>query len=187
MKVARNIGADVMDFVAARMPAMFGQSIRDGKYAGLGVLNEAGELVAGVIFNEYWPTFGTMQVHLAADTPKWATRSVIKEILGYAFKEAGVNKVWGATPHTLERVLRFNHGIGFTREGILSHHYGAQHAVITRMFAKDYKKFYLDEGGMQALKKHRAKIRQVSIDNAETAKTWEAEKAAAPQHPPTRH
>ena len=162
MKVVRGIGPDVMDFVALRMPLIFGQTIRHGRYAGFGVLDAENTLQAGVIYNSYEPTFGTLQVHLAADTPRWATRAVIKEILGYAFVEVGVNKVWGATPHTLTRVLKFNHGIGFTREGVLAYQYGAQHAVVTRMFAKDYKRFYLDDDGIQALQRHKAKMRPVS-------------------------
>lgn len=162
MKVARNIGPDVMDFVAARMPNIFGQSIRGGKYAGLGVISEAGELVAGIIFNDYWPTFGTIQVHLAADTPRWATRGVIKEILGYAFLEAQCNKVWGSTPSNLIRVLRFNAGIGFSREAVLRHQYGEGiHAVVTGMMAKEYRKFYLEPEGAKALFRHRQKVQQV--------------------------
>ena len=161
MKVVRTIGPDVMDFVAARMPAMFGQTIRDGKYAGLGVLDENNTLVAGVVFNDYWPIFGTMQVHLAADTPRWATRNVVKEILGYAFVDAAVDKVWGCTPSHLKRVLRFNAGIGFTREAVLRHQYGKGcHCVVTSMMKDEYAKFYIDPEGHKALFKHRQKVQQ---------------------------
>lgn len=161
MKVVRTIQNDVMDFVAERMPAMFGQSIRNGAFAGLGVLNEDNVLVAGVIFNDYWPVFGTMQVHLAADTPKWATRNVVKEILGYAFLEAKVDKVWGCTPSHLKRVLRFNAGIGFTQEAILRHQYGHdRHCIVTSMMKKEYAKFYIDPEGTKALFRHRQKVQQ---------------------------
>jgi RimJ/RimL family protein N-acetyltransferase len=159
--VARNIGPDVLDFVAQRMPLIFGDSIRQGGYAGLGVLDDDGYLVAGVVFNQYEATFGTLAVHVAATTPKWASRNIIRVILGYAFEEVGVNKVWAAMPHTNYRAIRFNQGIGFKREAVLSHHFGAQHAVITAMFAKDFKRFYADDGGIQALKRHRVKMRQV--------------------------
>lgn len=161
MKVVRTIGPDVMDFVAARMPAMFGQTIRDGKYAGLGVLDKENVLVAGVIFNDYWPIFGTMQVHLAADTPRWATRNVVREILSYAFLDANVDKVWGCTPSHLKRVLRFNAGIGFTQEAVLRHQYGkGRHCVVTSMMKEEFAKFYLEPDGVNALSKHRQKVQQ---------------------------
>lgn len=161
MRVLRGYNSDVMDFVAKRMPPMFGESIREaGKYVGLGVIDDAGVMQAGVIYNEYQPTFGTIMVHLAADTPRWAAPGVIKEILGYAFIEANVNKVWGSTPAYLTRVLRFNAGLGFTRDGVIRHHYGeGNHAVVTSMLAKEYRKFYIDNGCVQALARHRAKMR----------------------------
>lgn len=161
MNVLRGYNADVMDFVAKRMPPLFGEGIREaGNYVGLGVIDRDGIMRAGVIYNEYQPQFGTLMVHLAADTPRWASPGVIKEILGYAFVEIGVNKVWGATPAYLARVLRFNAGLGFTRDGVIRHHYGdGNHAVITSMLAKEYCKFYIDNGGIQALARHRAKMR----------------------------
>lgn len=161
MRVLRGHSADVMDFVARRMPLIFGESIRtDSEYVGFGVIDNAGTMQAGIIYNQYQPTFGNIMVHLAADTPRWATRNVIAEILGYAFVEIGLHKVWGSTPAYLERVLRFNHGIGFTREGVIRDHYGpGRHAVVTGMLAKEYRKFYIDNGGIQALHRHRAKMR----------------------------
>lgn len=161
MKVVATIGADVMDFVAKRMPLMFGDSIRyAGPYQAIGVLDESNTLVAGVVFNEYQQTFGTIMVHLAADTPRWASRNVIRAILSYPFVQLKCRKVWGATPDHLTRVLRFNHGIGFVREAVLRHHYGeGRHAVITSMLASEYRKFYIDPSGVVALRKHKDKMR----------------------------
>lgn len=147
MKIIHDKQTEVMDWVAARMPLMFGDSIKHaGPYAALGVVDDKGELIAGTIFNDYHPTFSTIQVHLAADTPRWATTNIVRGILAYPFLQLRVNKVWGATPAYLERVLRFNKGIGFTREGVLRHHFGPnQHAVITGMLEKEYRKLYLND------------------------------------------
>lgn len=161
MRVLRGHNDAVMDFVAKRMPPMFGDGIRyAGNYVGLGVIDDTGTLVAGVIYNEYQPQFGTIMVHLAADTPRWATHGVVKEILGYAFLEARLNKVWGSTPAHLLRVLRFNRGLGFKREAVVRNHYGSQHAVVTGMLAHEYKRFYLEEGGKARLARLRADLRK---------------------------
>ena len=161
MRVLRGYNADVMDFVAKRMPPMFGESIREaGRFVGFGVIDESGTMQAGIIYNEYQPQFSNIMVHLAADTPRWATHGIIKEILGYAFVEIGLHKVWGSTPNHLTRVLRFNSGIGFRQEGVIRDHYGpGRHAVVTGMLAKEYRKFYIDNGCVQALRQHRAKMR----------------------------
>lgn len=161
MRVLWGADKDAMDFVAKRMPPLFGDSIRyAGEYRAAAVINEQGEMVAGVVFNDYHPNFRTIMVHLAADTPRWATHRIIGEILGWAFVRSGINKVWGVTPAHLTRVLRFNAGIGFVREAVLRDQYGeGRHAVVTGMLAKEYRKFYIDNGGIQALARHRAKMR----------------------------
>lgn len=161
MRVVRTIQRDVMDFVAARMPPVFGDRITRGHYAGLGVLDEDYTLVAGVIFNQWDPEYSTIQVSVAADTPKWATRNVIREILGYAFSEININKVWCLMASTGLRAQRFNAGIGFTREAVLRHHLGqGTHAILTSMMAEEYRKFYLEKDGVKALLKHRHKVQQ---------------------------
>lgn len=161
MRVLWGADADVMSFVARRMPPMFGDSIRyAGEYRAAAVIDGEGVMQAGVVFNDYQPNFGTVMVHLAADTPRWATHNIVKEILGWAFITAKCNKVWGHTPSHLTRVLRFNHGIGFVREAVLRDQYGTgRHAVVTGMLAKEYRKFYIYTGGIQALLRHRAKMR----------------------------
>lgn len=83
-----------------------------------------------------------MAFSLAAVTPRAWTRNVIASLLEYPFEQAGVRKLWTATPHRNERALRFAKGLGFTREAILSHHFGKEHAVINRMFLKDYTRIY---------------------------------------------
>lgn len=155
----------VMDFVAPRMPPMFGDSIRyAGEYSGMAVIDGAGVMVAGIIFNDYQPKFRTIMVHLAADNPRWATHNVIRAVLHFPFVQLNANKVWGVTPASLTRVLRFNAGCGFVREAVLRDQYGpGQHAIVTGMLAKEYHKFYIDNGCVQALARHRAKMRPLMV------------------------
>lgn len=107
------------------------------RYAG--IVDDKGECLAAAIYTDYRPAHGTLQLHFAAKSPRWATRNIIKEVFRYAFETCGVQKLWTATPHTNERALKLNYGLGFKKEAILQRHFGRDtHAVICRMYMEDY-------------------------------------------------
>ncbi len=87
-------------------------------------------------FHQYDPAAQTMQVSMAADTPRWARRGVIAALLRYAFDRAGVFKLWTMQPdhEAGRRAARFNEGIGFRREAVLLDQYGPGiGAILTAM------------------------------------------------------
>jgi len=105
------------------------------------------QLYAVVVFHDYQPTLSTIQVSMAATTPKWLTRGVIQGILHYPFQQLGVFKIWGAIPHENKRALRMNLGIGLRQDGLLRHHFGKRHhAVIVSMLKTEYErsKWFVD-------------------------------------------
>ena len=113
-----------------------------GPFHAIGVL-VGGEIIAGIVFHDWRPWSGVMEITMAADSPRWATRGTIRELLAYPFIAAGANKVRTATPHTNERAIRFNKGIGFKQEGTLAEEFGpGRHAVMCRMLRKDYFRIY---------------------------------------------
>jgi RimJ/RimL family protein N-acetyltransferase len=119
------------------MPRPFGNAV------AIGVMDEAERPMAGVVFHDYEPEFRTIQLSAAAITPRWASRNILKTILQYPFEELKLQKVWTATKHDNLRALKFNEGVGFTREATLRDHFGpGTHAVICRMLAKDYRRHY---------------------------------------------
>lgn len=103
-------------------------------------------MAAVVVFHDWQRQAATMQVSVAADSPRWASRQVIAAILGAAFLGrlgAPVRKVWSAMPSDAERALRFNEGIGFRREAVLRHHFAPRvHAVITSMMDNEWRRRY---------------------------------------------
>lgn len=140
MKLVFGDDTKVAEWVARRIPHMYGRKFEN--FVAIGVALE-GKPVAGVVFNEWVPEARTMQVSIAADTPRWATKGVIRGILHYPFEQQGVNKLWASIPAKNERALKFNLGVGFTREAILRHQYGRKnHAVICSMLANEYRKRY---------------------------------------------
>ncbi len=141
MRVLCGHDADVAEWVAARIPHV--ESDGFGKCVGVGVVGQTGSLMAGVVFHDYQPACGTVQLSCAADTPKWASRKIVRAILHVPFMQYACNKVWTATPHQNERAIKFNKGIGFRPEATLRHQFGPkQHAVICSMLRSEYLREY---------------------------------------------
>lgn len=103
-------------------------------------------LAAVVVYHDWQRAAGTAQVSVAAETPAWASRAVIRALLGATFGGAlgaPIRKVWAVMPHTSARALRFNRGIGFKQEAILRHHFAPGiHAVISSMLDREFARRY---------------------------------------------
>lgn len=52
-----------------------------------------GKIVAGVVFHNWCPEHGVIEMSAAAETKRWVTRPVIRAALGYAFDEVGCQMV----------------------------------------------------------------------------------------------
>lgn len=59
-----------------------------GECRALGVVNHNGELVAGVVFHEWNPERGLIELSAAATDRRWLTRTVANIAMGYAFSVA---------------------------------------------------------------------------------------------------
>lgn len=114
-----------------------------GPMAAIGVIDDNNNLIAGAVYNMYYPEHQSIQISMAADSPRWANKAVIKGILDYAFDELNVNRVWTATPHKSERVIKFNQRLGFTKEAVLRDAFGrGSHSTICRLLKKDFEAKY---------------------------------------------
>jgi hypothetical protein len=134
----------VARWVADRIPLVQGRGF--GACSAVGIVSADGTPLAGVVFHDHQPGFGTIQFSIAAESPRWANRWAVKHLLAYPFDELGAQKVWSATPNKLERVLRLVSLFGFTREGTLGRHFGPYgHAIINRMYVEDYRRIYGDK------------------------------------------
>lgn len=134
-------GPEVVAWVADRL---FGGGETFGQHTAIGFERD-GVLLAGFVFNEYIPDYRTIQIQMAADSPTWARRRTIREILAYPFFQLGVFKVWCAVRSGNAHGLKTFGHVGFKREATLAHHYGPkQHAVICRMFRPDFDRLYGD-------------------------------------------
>lgn len=135
----------VAQWTANRIPAMAGSPFAP-PFTAIGVADDAGAPLAGVVYSNYNPVAGVIEVSMAAASPRWARRGVIRALLHYPFKQLAVQKVFAVLPSTNTRALRFIEGIGFRREGVLARQFGHRpnvHAVIVRMFSEDYDTRYV--------------------------------------------
>lgn len=114
----------------------------DENAVALAVATDDNQMAAGVVFNNYCPYDGTIQVHLAACNPLWTRGTIVRDILAYPFNQLKVNKVWGATPQDMVHVLKVNRKMGFKQEGILRYHIRGKHAVITGLLRREYLRLY---------------------------------------------
>jgi hypothetical protein len=113
-----------------------------GPMAALGVVSDTG-LIAGVVYHDYQPDHGTIQLSMAAASPMWARRENLRALLHYPFRRVGVFKAWIATPHDHAHGIKTFEHIGFKREAILAHQFGRKrHAWIGRMLQPDFHRIY---------------------------------------------
>jgi hypothetical protein len=55
------------------------------KAQAIGVLDDTGRLMCGVVYSDYRPECGTMQLSIASSNPMWARKEIITQLLAYPF------------------------------------------------------------------------------------------------------
>jgi len=140
MRAVLDRSPKIVAWAAAHIPGMMGRSFSDDATA-IGIEREDGELAGAIVFHQWQPEHGTVQVSAAATDPRWLrARAAIATCYEYGFRGLGCHKLWSATPATNKRALRFVIGMGFTPEALLYKHYGATDVVISRLFVWEYYK-----------------------------------------------
>lgn len=93
-------------------------------YVTMGVFD--GEtLIAVMLYNNYQPEAGVIEIHGAGLTPRWLTRTVLKAMFSYPFDQLGCQMVVMRVSEQDHRLLR-----------ILTS-YGFDHVVIPRLRGRD--------------------------------------------------
>lgn len=131
------------EFVSKWVCALIPHSDGFGPCVTIGITNDKRDLIAGVVYNQYQPKYGVIELSMAAISPMWAKKEIITELLRYPFEQLGVYKVYTATPADNAKAIKVNAHIGFKKEAILAHSFGKKrHAVIMRMLRPDYDRLY---------------------------------------------
>jgi RimJ/RimL family protein N-acetyltransferase len=76
-----------------------------GPCGSLGIFTDK-TLIAGVIFHNWVPANGTIEVSAAADNSKWLSRRVIREIMKICFKQHNCQMILSRMDSTNERAIQ---------------------------------------------------------------------------------
>lgn len=100
------------DMVAAWVAARIEDCGRGfGECQGIGVIGPDG-LAAGVVYHNWSPECDTIEISVAAATPKWATRAVLTELLHYPFSVLQCRIVLARTAENNLRALKLWRALG---------------------------------------------------------------------------
>lgn len=91
----------------------FDVDLEFGECKALGVLID-GALVAGVVFQNWNPKAGTMEISAGATDPRWMARKSLQEIFGYVFDTAACQLCVLQVSERNERMRWIARRLGFT-------------------------------------------------------------------------
>lgn len=104
----------------------------------IGVKNGS-KLIAGVAYHDYQPEAHNIQMSMAAISPMWAKKEIIRKLLEYPFEQLNCFKVFLNVGVDNIKALKTVKHIGFIQEAVLQHAYGeGQHCAILYMLKSDY-------------------------------------------------
>lgn len=145
MRLVLDQGAEVSAWVAGQIPHMFGDGFGPAAVA-IGVVDRNGQGVGGVVFTDYLPKVGNIQLSFAATRANWLTKRLITAILRYPFRQLGVQRLTAVVPPSATNATQFLTRMGWKREGVIRLGYGNEDAVIWGLLASEWKwsRFNLD-------------------------------------------
>lgn len=143
MKWARSLPDLILDhddqiaaWVSDRVPHNRGRGFGACRAIGVGL---DGVVIAGFVYFNFQPEAGHIEMGLAADCPRWATRRVIHDLLRFPFVICDCQRVTLVTSEDNQKALRVAEATGFRREALLERAYGRdENAVLLRQFREEW-------------------------------------------------
>ncbi len=139
-------GADavVAEFVRRRLP--LASSFEP--CTAIGVIRDD-TLIGGVVYHEYIPQLKSLQVSFAFDTPRWATKEVLRAVCEYPFLQLGCVRVSALVAKKNKRSRQMVEHIGFKLEGVARKGFGTDDACIYGLLRPECR--FLEENNGQKL------------------------------------
>jgi hypothetical protein len=94
----------VGDFVAAMIPHVGARGFGPAAKA-IGVIDEDGKLIAGLVYHNYDPDAAIIEISGASVSRRWLTRGTIARMYQYPFVTCGCQMVYQRTPAENEYLL----------------------------------------------------------------------------------
>jgi RimJ/RimL family protein N-acetyltransferase len=104
---------EIIAHIAARMiPHMHGRGF--GRCQTIGVVDKAGKLIAGIIFHNYHPEAGVIEMTVGAvPGSRWMTRETLRVIREFVFERCGCQMLMLVVPADNEALLHQPARLGF--------------------------------------------------------------------------
>ena len=77
------------------------------------------KLIAAAIYNNY--VHYDCQLTFVSADPRWASRQVVRQVLGFPFYELGTLRITTLTDADNHKAINLNLKLGFQKEGVLRH------------------------------------------------------------------
>jgi RimJ/RimL family protein N-acetyltransferase len=124
-------------FVAALIPHVGWRGFPSNSKA-IGIIDEEGKLIAGLVYTNWNPDAGTIEISGAAINPRWLSRETLRRMFGYPFNEVHCQMVVMRVLATNERLLRQLAAYGFNFVEV-KRLFGREHdGVICTLTAEDW-------------------------------------------------
>lgn len=85
-----------------------------GKCRTIGI-HQDGRMLAGIVFHNY--DGNSIEISMAADDPRWCTRQIVRDVLGWPFKQLGVRRMQVTILKRNKKARKFVERLGFVYEG----------------------------------------------------------------------
>ena len=124
--------------VAHWVGEQIGKDIEWGPCEAIGVADEEDNLIGGVVFSNYQPHFGNIEVSFASIRRDWLTPRLITGILSYPFSQLGVRRITCLSPKRNRSARQFLKKFGFVEEGNIRGGFGTDDMIISGLLASEW-------------------------------------------------
>jgi len=101
------------------------------------VVDEKGDILGAVVFSEYRKT--DIQISIAADSKRWLSKKIVRDIFSYPFFFLGCNRATSYTAENCANVQDILIKFGFRKEGVLRKALNCGDALIYGMLREECK------------------------------------------------
>jgi RimJ/RimL family protein N-acetyltransferase len=105
-----DVNAGIGEFVSRMVP---GCERGFGRFVSMGVIRE-GELIAGVLYHNWSPETGAIEISAAATDPRWLTKETLRALFAYPFDGIRCQIVVARIAESNKRARRMWRAVGST-------------------------------------------------------------------------
>ncbi len=77
-----------------------------------------GELIAGLVYSNYHPDVPSIEMSIASVSPRWATKTVLRDVFTLPFQQMGVVRAQATVARKNRHARKFIERLGFHYEGM---------------------------------------------------------------------